>query len=40
MAEAGKADDVGTLVPDPILMVQVFAELRYGVVVLHTRETV
>ena len=26
------------LVPDPIVMVQAFAELRYGVVV-HTRET-
>ena len=28
------------LVSDPIMMVQAFAELRYGVVVLHTRETV
>jgi hypothetical protein len=40
VAETGKADDVGTRdVPDPIVMVlvQVFAELRYGVVA-HTRE--
>ena len=37
MVETGESEDVGTRVRPHIVMVQAFAELRYGVVV-HMRE--
>jgi hypothetical protein len=37
VVETGESEDVG-LVSDPIVMVQAFAELKYGVEVVHMRE--